>query len=160
MLQSKCTEGNMRWHQVYHLAGIQHQFMAKLHEEIGQHLARAGFQSVMGTAQSLSRRRRHSWACSSSQARSPSVESRRKEVAKQLRGDSLLRSSWPHSRGHRSWVQQHQSQLPGHHQVSEVPPWASTRPLRCTLPSWSPLNPHCMDEWLYHSLSKLHLLPQ
>ena len=36
----------------------QDQFMAKLHEELGQCLVRAGLWSVMGAAQSLSRERR------------------------------------------------------------------------------------------------------
>ena len=44
----------------------QEQFMAKLHEELGQCLVRARLCGVMGTAQSLSRGRRHSQACSSS----------------------------------------------------------------------------------------------
>ena len=67
---------------------LQDQFVARLHEELGQHLVRASLQSLMATAQSLSRRRKHLQTHSSSQARSPSAESRRKEIAKWLRGDS------------------------------------------------------------------------
>ena len=138
----------------------QDQFMAKLHEEWGQHLVRAGLWSGTGKAQSLSRGEGALTAHSSCQARSPSAESRRKEVAKWLRGDSLSRNLWPHSRGCRSRVQQHQSQLPGHQLASEAPPQASTRPQRYTLPSPSPLHPHCADRQLHHSLSKCHLQPQ
>ena len=112
----------------------------------------------MGTAWFLSRGRRHWWACCSSQARSPLVVSRRKEVAKQLRGDSLMRSSWPHSR-HRSRACQYQSQSPGWQQPSKAPPQSSMRkPHRHTSPSLSPPHPTCADENC--SLSKLHLQPQ
>ena len=100
----------------------QYQFMAKLHKDLGQCLVRVGLCGTMGTAWSLSMERRHLWACSLSQARSPSVESRRKEVAKQPRGDSLTRSLWPCSRHSRSRVQQHQNQLPGCQQRSKAPP--------------------------------------
>ena len=138
----------------------QDQSMVKLHEELGQCLVRAALCGAMRTAWSLSRGRRHSWALSSSWARSPSAESRRKEVAKWLRGDSLMRNSWPYSRCSRRRVQQHQSQSPGHQQTSEAPPQLSMRPHRHTPPSPIPLYWHCMDEWLHHSLSKLHLQPQ
>ena len=40
------------------------EFMAKLHEELGQHLVKAGLSDAMGTAQSLSRERRYLCACS------------------------------------------------------------------------------------------------
>ena len=122
---------------------LKDQFMAKLHEELCKCLVRASLWSVMATAQSLSRGRKHSWACPSSQARSPSVEGRRKEVAKQPRGDSLSMSMQPNSRGHRSRVQQ-QSLLPESQQASEAPP--STRPHRHTCPSPSPPSPHYTDE--------------
>ena len=62
---------------------LQDQLMAELHKELSKNLVRASLQSVMVTVWSLSRGRRHSQACSLSQARSPSVEDRRKEVAKQ-----------------------------------------------------------------------------
>ena len=100
----------------------QDQFMAKLHEELGKCLVRAGLHGVTRTDKFLSRGMRSLSASFSSQARSPSVESRRKEVVKWLRGDSLSRSWWPSSRGCRSREQQEQSQLPGCQQVSEVPP--------------------------------------
>ena len=48
--------------------------MAKLHEELSKCLVRAGLWSAMVTVQSLSGGRRHSWAHSSSQARSPSAD--------------------------------------------------------------------------------------
>ena len=60
----------------------QDQFMTELHEELGQHLVRAGIWHVTEASQSLSRGRRHSQANSSSHDRSPSAEGRRKEVAK------------------------------------------------------------------------------
>ena len=139
----------------------QDQFMAQLHKELGQHLVRARIHGMTGTARSLSRERRHSQAHSSSQARSPSAKSRRKDLAKQLRGDSLVRSSQPCSRHSKSRAWQHQSQLPGHQQPSGAPPWASTRrPHRSTLPCPSPLCPHHEDEQLHCFLSKLHLQPQ
>ena len=119
---------------------LQDHFMARLHEELGKWLVRASLLSVTATAWSLSRERRHSQAHSSSWTSSPSEEGRMKDIAKQPRSDSLSRSLWPHNRGHRSRVQQHQSQLPEHQQESEVPPWAFTRPYRCTLPS--PSLPH------------------
>ena len=90
------------------------QFLAELHKELGQCLVRARLGSVMGTAQILSRGRRHSWAHSSSQAKSPSAKSRRKEVAKHLRGDSLSRRLQPYSRVSRSRPQKHQRQFPGY----------------------------------------------
>ena len=125
----------------------QDQFMGKLHEEQGQHMVRAGLCGVMVTAHFLSRGRRHPQAHSSSQARLPLAESRRKEVAKCPRGDSLMRSSWPHSRCSRSRAWEHQSQSPGHQQSSEAPPQASLRrPHRHTLPSLSRLHPYHVDE--------------
>ena len=117
----------------------QDQFIAKLYKEPGQHLVRVGLQSTMGTALSLSRGRWHSLANSLSWARSPSAESRRKVVAKWLRGDSLIRNSKPHIRGSRSKVQQHQSHLPGWQWASEEPPWTSIRSHRHTLLSLVPL---------------------
>ena len=147
----------MRWHQSILPCRLQDQIMAKLHKELGKWLVGAGLQSVTATAQSLSRGRRCSWAHSSSQARSPSAAGRRKEVAKWPRGDSLSRRSQPSSRGHGSRVQQHQSQSPEYQQASEAPLQASTRPHKCTSLSPSPLHPHCIDEWLHHYLSKLHL---
>ena len=98
---------------------LQDQFMTGLHEELGKCLVKAGLQSATANAQSLSRGRRCSWAYSSSQARSPSAVSRRKEIALQPRGDSLSRSSLPHSRGHRSRAQQ-QSPLQEHHPASKA----------------------------------------
>ena len=100
----------------------QDQFMAELHKELSQCLVRAGLCGATGTAWSLSRGTRCSCAYLSSWARSPSVESRRKEVAKQPRGDSLMRSSWPHSRHIRSRVQQHRSQSLEHPLPSKAPP--------------------------------------
>ena len=136
----------------------QDQFMAELHGELGQCLVRAGLQGVTGTAQSLSRERRHLWACSSSQARSPSVESRRKEVAKQLRGDSQMRSLWPGSRGSRSRVQQHQSQSPKHQQVRHLLRLAQDpTSVPCHLHT-----SHAHTTWMNSCttlLSKLHLQP-
>ena len=73
----------------------QDQFMTNNHEEPGQHWVMARLQSVMETAQSLSRGRRHLWAHSLSNDTSPSAEGRRKEIAKQPRGYSLLRSYSP-----------------------------------------------------------------
>ena len=71
-----------------------------------------------------------------------------------------MKSSWPHHRPSRSRAQQHQSQSPRCQQTSEPPPQASTRPHMSTLPSQSPLYPHCIEEQLHHSLNKLHLQPQ
>ena len=81
--------------------------MAKLHKELGQYQIRTGLCGAMGTAQSLSRGRMCSWAHSLSLARSPLVESSRKEIAKWPRGDSLIRSSCPCSR-HSSTRASHQ----------------------------------------------------
>ena len=114
----------------------QDQFMAKLYEELSKHLVRVGLCGATGTAWSLSRGRRHSQTHSPSQTRSPLVDSRRKEVAKGPRGDSLIRSLWSHSRHNRIREWQHQSQSPGHQQPNETPPWASMRrPHRHTLMS-------------------------
>ena len=74
---------------------LQDQFIAKLHDELGKYLGRVSLGSVTATAWSLCRGRRHSHAHCSSQARSPSAEGRRKEVAKQPRHDFLLRSLQP-----------------------------------------------------------------
>ena len=77
----------------------------------------------------------------------PELGHRRKEIAKWLRGDSLMRGSWPYSRHRRSKAWQHQSQLPGCQQPSKAPPQASMkRPHRCTSLSPSPLHPHYTDE--------------
>ena len=135
------------------------QFMAECHKKPGQHLVRARLHGAIGTAQSLSRGKRHLQGHFSSQARPPSAESRRKEVAKQPRGDSLMRSSWPHSKDSRSRVQQHQSQMPGHQQTNKAPPKAPMKFHRHNSPSPSPSCPHCVDEGLHCSLSKLHLQP-
>ena len=136
----------------------QDQFMAKLHKELGQCLVRAGLCDVMGTAQPLSRGRSCLWAHSSSWARSPSAETRRNEGAKQLRGDSLMRSSWPCSRCSSSRTWQHQSQSLRHKQPRKAPPGAYLRrPHMYTSLSPRPPWPHCADKWLHCSLSKLHL---
>ena len=115
-----------QWHQ--------DELMVELHEELGQHLTRAGLQDIM--ARSLSKGRRHSHAGSLSWAPSPSVESRRKEVAKWPRGDSMTRHSQPRSRHTRSRAQQQQSQSPEQQQPSEASPWASPRrpPRHVSLP--------------------------
>ena len=76
--------------------------MTELHKELGQCLMRAWLQSVMETAQSLSRDKRCLQACSSSYGRSPSADGRRKEIATWPRGDFLLRSSQTYSRPHSS----------------------------------------------------------
>ena len=122
--------------------------MSELHEELVQFLTRPDFCGVTGAAQSLSRGRRCSHALSSSQALSPLVDSRRREVAKQSQGDSMMRHLWPRSR-----AQQPQSQLPGCQLPSEAPPWASPRrtPQAC---------PTHTDKQLHCSLSKLQLQPQ
>ena len=114
----------------------QDQFMAKLHEELGQHLVWAGLCGAMGTAQSMSRWQGCSWAHSSFLARSPSADSRREEVAKRWLPDEEV---WPCNWCSRSTAQQHQNQSPGHQQPSEAPQWCSIMgPCRCTLPSPSP----------------------
>ena len=85
--------------------------MSDLHEELGQCLVWAGLCGAVATAQSLSRGRKHSQAHSSYGNRSPLVENRVEQVAKQLRGDSHMRSPWPHSRHSRTkawWHQSHQ----------------------------------------------------
>ena len=78
--------GDMRWCLAYFPTGARDEFMAELHEELGQPLTRTGCHGMRGAAWSLSRGRRHFHAHSSSQAQSPWVESRRKEVAKWPQG--------------------------------------------------------------------------
>ena len=133
--------------------------MTELHEELGKCLVRAGLWSVRETSQSLSRGRRCLQAHSSSHGRSPSVEGRRKEIAKHPKGDSMSRSSWPPSRGCSSIVQK-QSPLPEHQQANKGPSRASTRPHRHTSLSLNLQHPLHKDQGLYCSLSKLHLQSQ
>ena len=71
------------------------------HQELGQDLTRAGLWEATRTGRSLSRGRRCSHVYSSPQVRSPLKDNRRK-VARWQRGDSLMRSSWAHSRHSRS----------------------------------------------------------
>ena len=103
---------------------IQDQFMAKLHEELGKHLVRASIQSVMATAQSLSRGRRCLWACSSSQA-SPTTE------AIEAEHSSTRVSCQSTNKQVRHLLGFHKTPQGCHLQV---------------LPSPSPLHPDCMDE--------------
>ena len=122
--------------------------MAKLHEELDMSLVRAGIQNITATASPCL-----GVGGTFGPTLYPKLGHPQQRVGGKRwpRGDSLLRSLWPCSRGCRSSAVASES-------VARAPTrkW-STSPGFHTLPSPSPLCPHHMDEQLHHSLRKLHL---
>ena len=155
------TRGNMRWHQAYSPASTRINSWQNSTKSWASCLVRAGLCGATGTAWSLSRWTRCSCAYLSSWARSPSVESRRKEVAKQPRG-------WLPDEELMAPQQTHQEQSAAAPEpVTGTPTSKQGTSLglpqethRCVLLSPSPPHPHCTDEQLHHSVIKLHLQPQ